>query len=198
MTTAQLERTLEALLFLSPDPVDADALADATGAELHEVVTALERLREHYEFERRGLVLRELAGGWALSDAPRRRARRAPAAGPAADAAADARAGRDARDRRLPAAGLAARDRPDPRRQRRVGRVDAARARADRGGRPLAVRRRPVPDDRAVPEAVRAAARSTSCRTIDAFDPSPELEAELRERLLRAGEARAGRDRAAE
>ena len=42
----------------------------ATGAELHEVVAALERLREHYEFERRGLVLRELAGGWALSTHP--------------------------------------------------------------------------------------------------------------------------------
>src|SRR5205085_11878363 len=41
-----------------------------TGAELHEVVRALERLREHYEFERRGLVLRELAGGWALSSHP--------------------------------------------------------------------------------------------------------------------------------
>ena len=73
------------------EPVDAAALADATGAELHEVVTALERLREHYEFERRGLVLRELAGGWALSSAPRRRARGAAAAGAAADAAADRR-----------------------------------------------------------------------------------------------------------
>ena len=61
--TAELERTLEALLFLSSDPVDAEALADATGAELHEVVTGLERLREHYDYERRGLVLRQLAGG---------------------------------------------------------------------------------------------------------------------------------------
>src|ERR1700692_1211622 len=68
--TAELERTLEALLFLSADPVDADALAAATGAELHEVVTGLERLREHYEFERRGLVLRQLAGGWVLSSHP--------------------------------------------------------------------------------------------------------------------------------
>src|SRR5690348_12093534 len=68
--SAELERTLESLLFLSADPVDAEALADATGAELHDVVTALERLREHYEFERRGLVLRELAGGWALSGHP--------------------------------------------------------------------------------------------------------------------------------
>ena len=65
-----LESTVEALLFLSAEPVDADALASATGAELHEVVSALERLREHYEFERRGLVLRELAGGWALSTHP--------------------------------------------------------------------------------------------------------------------------------
>src|SRR5262249_15972956 len=59
----ELERTLEALLFLSAEPVDAEALADATGVELHEVVTALERLREYYEFERRGLVLRPLGGG---------------------------------------------------------------------------------------------------------------------------------------
>src|SRR5256886_7353537 len=66
----RLERTLESLLFLSAEPVDAAALADATGAELHEVVTALERLRESYDFERRGLVLRELAGGWALSTHP--------------------------------------------------------------------------------------------------------------------------------
>ncbi len=66
-STAQLERTVEGLLFLSSDPVPAQALVDATGAELHEVMTALERLREHYEFERRGLVVRELAGGYTLS-----------------------------------------------------------------------------------------------------------------------------------
>src|SRR5437763_13625801 len=66
----ELESTLEALLFLGADPLAAEDLADATDAELHEVVTALERLREHYEFERRGLVLRELAGGWVLSTHP--------------------------------------------------------------------------------------------------------------------------------
>ena len=65
--TSELERTLESLLFLSSDPVSAAALADATGTELHEVVTALERLREHYDFERRGFVVRELAGGYTLS-----------------------------------------------------------------------------------------------------------------------------------
>ena len=65
-----LESTIEALLFLSSDPVGAEALADATSAELHEVVTALERLREQFEFERRGLVLRELGGGYILSTHP--------------------------------------------------------------------------------------------------------------------------------
>ncbi|MGA9859594.1 MAG: SMC-Scp complex subunit ScpB, partial [Solirubrobacteraceae bacterium] len=69
-TTAELERTLEALLFLSSDPVPAPALAQATGEELPDVVTALERLRQHYEFERRGLVLRELAGGYTLASHP--------------------------------------------------------------------------------------------------------------------------------
>jgi len=68
--TSELERTLESLLFLSADPVPAAALSDATGAELHEVVTALERLREHYDFERRGFVVRELAGGYTLSSHP--------------------------------------------------------------------------------------------------------------------------------
>ncbi|MGH2927359.1 MAG: SMC-Scp complex subunit ScpB, partial [Solirubrobacteraceae bacterium] len=68
--TVELERTIEGLLFLSADPVPAPALADAAGAELHEVVTALERLREHYEFERRGFVVRELAGGYTLSTHP--------------------------------------------------------------------------------------------------------------------------------
>ena len=72
----ELERTIEALLFLSADPVEPAALAEATGAELHEVVTALERLREYYEFERRGIVLRELAGGLSLSCVPRPRRRR--------------------------------------------------------------------------------------------------------------------------
>ena len=57
--TAELERTLESLLFLSADPVAAEALAQATESEPDEVVTALERLREHYEHERRGALIGE-------------------------------------------------------------------------------------------------------------------------------------------
>ena len=55
--------------------------------------------------------------------------RGAAAAGQAEDAATQRRPGGDARDRRLSAAGLAARDRTDPGRRRRVGHRDSARAR---------------------------------------------------------------------
>ena len=97
--------------------------------------------------------------------APGRRGGRAAAARPPAHAGADARPGRDAGDRRLPAAGLAPRGRAHPRRGVGVGDVRAGRARADRGGRPLAVRRRALPHDAAVPASCSGWSRSTSCPT---------------------------------
>ena len=69
-----------------------------------------------------GIALRELGGGWTLASDPASRGRRAPPVQPPAHRRADARAGRDARDRRLPAAGLAPGDHPHPRRLRRLGR----------------------------------------------------------------------------
>ena len=157
-----------------------------------ELREALDELRERFAPGARGLELREVAGGFTLTSAPdteaaARRLLAKPRTPPLTPGA-----GRDAGDRRLPGAGLAARDHADPRRQRRLGRVDAARARADRGGRPLAVRRGPVPHDAAVPQAVRPATRSTTCPTRGQWDPTPDEEADLRERLLRAGDARAG------
>ena len=182
--TIGLEQTLESLLFLSAEPVEPTALADATGAELHEVVTraraAARALRVRAPRAGPARARRRLGA----QQPPRRRARRAAAAGPPADAAADAGAGRDAGNRRLPAAGLAAGDRPDPRRERRIGGLDAARAGRDRGGWPLAVRGRAVPDDGAVPAPVRPELARGAARDHAAFDPSPELEEELRERLL--------------
>jgi segregation and condensation protein B len=61
---------VEALLFLSPDPVDVPRLADAAEAGEDEVVEALHRLREHYAEGWRGVVLREVAGGFALAADP--------------------------------------------------------------------------------------------------------------------------------
>ena len=185
-----LESTVEALLFLSADPVDAEALAAATGAELHEVVAALERLREHYEFERRGLVLRELAGGWALSTHPdaepaARRLLARPRTPPLTPAQAETLA---------IVAYLQPVSRPEIARIRGVNAESAAATLLERG---------------LVEEAGRSQFGAVLYRTSElflrlfglssldelpelaAFDPSPELEAELRERLLQAGEARA-------
>jgi len=188
---AELERTLESLLFLSAEPVDSGALADAAGAELHDVVTALERLREHYEFERRGVVLRELAGGWSLSSHPdaeeaARRLLARPRTPPLTAAQAETLA---------IVAYLQPVSRPEIARIRGVGAESAAATLLERG---------------LIEESGRSQFGAVLYRTtelflrlfglqslnelpkLEEFDPSPELEQELRERLLRAGEARAG------
>jgi len=189
--TEELERTIEALLFLSVDPVDAASLAEAAQSELHEVVTALERLREHYEFERRGLVLRELAGGYQLSSHPdaepaARRLLAKPRTPPLTPAQAETLA---------IVAYLQPVSRPEVARIRGVNAESAASTLLERG---------------LIEEAGRSQFGAILYRTTELFlrlfglrgldelpdasefDPSPELEAELRERLLRAGEARAG------
>ncbi len=186
-----LESTIEALLFLSAEPVGADALADAVGVELHEVVTALERLREHYEFERRGLVLREVAGGWSLSSHPEtepaaRRLLAKPRTPPLTPAQAETLA---------IIAYLQPVSRPEIARIRGVNAESATATLLERG---------------LIEEGGRSQFGAVLYRTtalflrlfglrsldelapVSEFDPAPELEEELRERLLRAGEARAG------
>jgi segregation and condensation protein B len=189
--SAELERTLESLLFLSAEPVSAAALAQACGAELHEVVTALQRLREHYEFERRGLVLRELAGGYVLSSHPdAEEAARRLLARPRTPALSPAQA-----ETLAIVAYLQPVSRPEIARIRGVNAESAAATLLERG---------------LIEESGRSQFGAVLYRTtelflrlfglsaldqlpeIAAFDPTPELEEELRERLLRAGEARAG------
>ena len=189
--SAELERTLESLLFLSSEPVTLEALAGATEAELHEVATGLERLREHYEFERRGLVLRELAGGWVLTSHPDAEdAARRLLARPRTPTLTPAQA-----ETLAIIAYLQPVSRPEIARIRGVNAESAAATLLERG---------------LIEESGRSQFGAVLYRTtelflrlfgltgldqlpeIAAFDPSPELEEELRERLLRAGEARAG------
>jgi segregation and condensation protein B len=188
---SELGRTLEALLFLSPEAVSADALADACQVELHEVVSELESLREYLDFERRGLVLRELGGRWVLSSHPEaeeaaRRLLAKPRTPPLTPAQAETLA---------IIAYLQPVSRPEIARIRGVNAESAAGTLLERG---------------MIEESGRSEFGAVLYRTTDlflrlfgiggieelpaasAFDPSPEVEQELRERLLKAGEARAG------
>ena len=65
-----LARTLEALLFLSSEPVSAADLAAAAECDADELAEALDELRAAYAPGERGLVLRELAGGFTLATTP--------------------------------------------------------------------------------------------------------------------------------
>ncbi|HKA66571.1 MAG TPA: SMC-Scp complex subunit ScpB, partial [Solirubrobacterales bacterium] len=67
---SDLARTVEALLFLSAQPVAVADLAEATEATEGQVSEAIELLREDLAEGRRGVVLREVAGGFALASDP--------------------------------------------------------------------------------------------------------------------------------
>ena len=189
--TVEIERIIEALLFLSAEPVSTTAMADATQSELHEVHTAVERLREHYEFERRGLVLRELAGGWALSTHPDcEPAARRLLARPRTPTLTPAQA-----ETLAIVAYLQPVSRPEITRIRGVSADSASGTLLERG---------------LVEEGGRSQFGAVLYRTTPLFlklfglvslddlpdpsvwDPTPDEEADLRERLLKAGEARVG------
>ena len=188
---SELARLLEALLFLSPEPVAAADLAEACAVEPDEVDEALEELKEDFAPGRRGLELREVAGGWTLSSAPEteaaaRRLLAKPRTPPLTPAQAETLA---------IAAYLQPVSRPEMTRIRGVSADSAAGTLLERG---------------LIEESGRSQFGATLYRTTplflklfglrslddlpdpSAWDPSPEEEADLRDRLFRAGEARSG------
>lgn len=188
---SELARTVEALLFLSPEPVPSGDLAEACAADPDEVAEALEALRELFAPGRRGLELREVAGGWTLSSAPEteaaaRRLLAKPRTPPLTPAQAETLA---------IVAYLQPVSRPEMTRIRGVSADSAAGTLLERG---------------LIEESGRSQFGATLYRTTplflklfglnalddlpdpSAWDPSPEEEADLRERLFKAGEARAG------
>ena len=66
----QLPAALEALLFVSDEPVSAVTLAKMLEAETQEVVAALTELKQQLEQQERGIQLYEVAGGWRLYTHP--------------------------------------------------------------------------------------------------------------------------------
>jgi segregation and condensation protein B len=186
----ELARVVEALLFLSAEPVSVERLAEASEVSEGEVVEALARLREHYAEGYRGVVLREVAGGFTLATDPvaERAARRLlakPRTPPLTQAQAEC----------LAIVGyLQPVSRPEIARIRGVASESAVGTLLERG---------------LIEESGRSRFGAVMYRTTDlferlfglealdalpdpsAFDPTPEEEGELRERLLKAGEQRA-------
>ena len=184
-----LAKTVEALLFLSSDPVSARDLAGACGAEVDDVVEALGELR--HKLDGHGVILREVGGGWTLASHPdaeeaARRLLSKPRTPPLTAAQAETLA---------IVAYLQPVSRPEIARIRGVASDSAASSLVERG---------------LVDEAGRSQFGAVLYRTTPLFlklfglksldelpdpsqwDPSPEEEGQLRERLLAAGAARSG------
>jgi segregation and condensation protein B len=186
-----LQRVVEALLFLSPDPLSVQELCDAAGAPEPAVSDALRQLAERYAPGVSGIHLRELGGGFTLASDPlsedaARRLFSRPRASTLTPAQAETLA---------IVAYLQPISRPEITRIRGVSADSATSTLLERG---------------LIEEAGRSQFGAVLYRTTTQFlklfglkaleelpdvtqwDPTPEEQAELRERLLRAGEARAG------
>ncbi|UGS35783.1 SMC-Scp complex subunit ScpB [Capillimicrobium parvum] len=187
---SEMARIVEALLFLSPEPVSVEDLAAAVDSWPDEVAAALEELRGAYAEGERGLILKEVAGGFTL------------ATDPVAEAAAKRLLARPRTPPLTPAqaealaiiAYLQPVSRPEMARIRGVSSDSATQTLLERG---------------LVEESGRSQFGAVLYRTTPLFlklfglgslddlpdpsqwDPSPEEAADLRDRLLRAGEQRA-------
>lgn len=59
-----LARDIEAVLFISPEPVSLEVLAEVTGAREEELAQAVKAVREKYADPESGIVFTEVAGGY--------------------------------------------------------------------------------------------------------------------------------------
>jgi segregation and condensation protein B len=187
---SDLSRTIEALLFLSPQPVSLPDLVEATEATEGQVAEAIELLSEDLAEGRRGVVLREVSGGFALASDPgsedaARRLLAKPRTPPLTQAQAETLA---------IVAYLQPVSRPEVARIRGVSSESAVQTLAERGLIEESGRSR---FGAAIFKTTELFERLFGLGGLDQlpdpsrFDPTPEDERELRERLLKAGEQRA-------
>jgi segregation and condensation protein B len=184
-----LERTVEALLFLAPQPVTTAELAeacDASEAEIDRALDALEGTLAHG----RGVVLRQVAGGYTLAADPvaeeaARRLLSRPRTPPLTQAQAETLA---------IVSYLQPVSRPEIARIRGVSSESAVATLTERGLIEESGRSRfGAMVYRTTPLFEKLFGLSGLDQLPDpaGFDPTPEDERELRERLLKAGEQRA-------
>lgn len=67
---AELRATLEAVVYVTEEPVTAQQLADALDLPVVQIASLLEELAEEYAQPHRGLSIRNLAGGYKMSTKP--------------------------------------------------------------------------------------------------------------------------------
>lgn len=182
-----LPAVIESLLFLSPDPVAIDDLAEVTDASVQDVQAALQHLRNRTG----GLILREIGGGFTFATAPEaeqaaRRLLAKPRTPPLTQAQAECLS---------VVAYLQPVSRPEIARIRGVASESAVATLEERGliedcGRSQfgAILYKTT----ALFERLFGLTSLDALPDPAAFDPSPEEAGELRDRLLRAGEVRAG------
>jgi segregation and condensation protein B len=185
-----LERIVEALLFLSPQPATTAELAEACDASEAEIDRALDALEGALAEGTRGVVLRQVAGGYTLGAAPiaedaARRLLSTPRTPPLTQAQAETLA---------IVSYLQPVSRPEIARIRGVASESAVATLTERGlieesGRSRfgAIVYRTTP----LFEKLFGLSGLDQLPDPSRFDPTPEDERELRERLLKAGEQRA-------
>lgn len=66
----ELQRQLEAILFVADEPVPLTQLAQVTETARDTISRALEEMKSEYEAAERGVVLREIGGGWRMYTHP--------------------------------------------------------------------------------------------------------------------------------
>lgn len=185
-----LVRTIEALLFLSTQPVSEIALAEACQADLEEIQTAVQALDDDLAPGRRGIVLRRVGEGLTLATEPSteqaaRRLLSKPRTPPLTQAQAETLA---------IVAYLQPVSRPEIARIRGVSSESAVTSLGERGLIEESGRSRfgaVIYRTSALFEKVFGLEGVEALPDPTRFDPSPEDERELRERLLAAGEQRA-------
>ena len=188
-----LTRKIEALLFLSAQPVSPADLAEATESKEGQVEEAIELLREDLAEGRRGIVLREVAGGYSLASDPAaetaaRRLLAKPRTPPLTQAQAETLA---------IVSYLQPVSRPEIARIRGVSSESAVQSLAERGLIEESGRSRfgaVIYRTTALFERLFGLSSLEQLPDPSRFDPAPDEERDLRERLLQAGDQRVGSD----
>jgi segregation and condensation protein B len=188
---SELGRIIEALLFLANDPIGVEELAEVTGESETDVRRALEELAIAWAPGLRGLLLREVAGGYTLASDP--------LAEPAARALLTKPRLAALTPAQLETLAIVAYLAP-------VSRPEIARIRGVNADSPVAS----LLDRGLIEESGRSDFGAVIYRTttlflkvfglqsadqlpeLEQWDPTPQERSALRDRLLAAGEARAG------